>query len=91
MKIKIQLKIDNEDVNKDVYFLDNTKDKYYLDSNHYVFRCHDNLKELNESNVELYINDIQFKYKKYFRPEKEGIYNINLKFNVNITDCSYMF
>ena len=52
---------------------------------------HDNLKELNEYNTELYINDKKMKYKKYFKPEKEGIYSIILKININIKDCSYMF
>ena len=52
---------------------------------------HDNLKELNEYNTELYINDKKMKYKKYFQPEKEGIYSIILKNNINIKDCSYMF
>ena len=42
---------------------------------------HDNLKELNELNTELYINNKKYKYKKYFIPEKEGIYSILLKFN----------
>ena len=48
-------------------------------------------KELNNINTELYINDIKKGYKKYFIPEKEGEYNIKLKFNINLTDCSYMF
>ena len=29
--------------------------------------------------------------KNIFIPNKEGIYNINIKFNINLTDCSYMF
>ena len=31
------------------------------------------------------------KYEKYFRPKKEGEYKIELRFNINLTDCSYMF
>ena len=34
------------------------------------------LKDLNESNIELYINSKKNKYQKYFKPEKEGIYQI---------------
>ena len=30
-------------------------------------------------------------YKKYFNPDKEGIYIIKLKFNIYIKDCSFMF
>ena len=52
---------------------------------------HDFLKELNESNVELYINNKKYKYQKYFIPDKEGEYNILLKFNILIKDCSFMF
>ena len=31
------------------------------------------LKELNESNVELYINDLKYKFKRFFQPKKEFI------------------
>ena len=48
-------------------------------------------KELNDSNAELFINQIKYKYNNYFKPEKEGIYNIKIKINKNITDCSHMF
>jgi hypothetical protein len=70
-EIKLSVKINKGDINKDIYFLDNT-DGTYNKIKHY----HDNLKELNESNTELYINDIKYKYKKYFKPDKEGIYII---------------
>ena len=43
----------------------------------------DFLKELNESNVELYINNIKYKYDKYFIPKKKGNY-IKLKFIIKI-------
>ena len=86
-KIKIIVKIYERNINQDIYFLDNTN---YTDVNkmkHY----HDNLKELNELNTELYINDEKYKYKKYFNPDKEGIYIIKLKFNIYIKDLSFMF
>jgi len=66
----------------------NDKPIYFLDDLNFE---HDNLQELNESNTELYINNKKYKYKKYFIPEKEGEYEIYLKFNINLTDCSYMF
>ena len=50
-----------------------------------------NLKELNELNTELYINDNKNKYQKYFIPENEGEYKIKIKFNINLTDCSFVF
>jgi surface protein len=52
---------------------------------------HDNLKELNELNTDIYINKKKEKYQKYFIPDKEGEYDIILKFDINITNCSYMF
>ena len=48
-------------------------------------------KRLNEFNTKLFINNKSYKYSKYFIPEKEGEYKINLKFNVNLTICSHMF
>ena len=85
-EIKLTVEINKDDINEDIYFLDNT-DGTYNEIKHF----HDNLKELNESNTELYINDIKYKYKKYFKPDKEGIYIIKLKFNIYIKDCSFMF
>ena len=75
-EIKLEIKINKDDINKDIYFLDNTNDTYN-NIKHY----HDNLKELNESNTELYINDKKYKYKKYFNQDKEGIYyKIKIKY-----------
>ena len=76
-EIYILVQIEKQDINKEIYFLGNDKN---------------NLKELNELNTELYINNIKYKYKKYFKPEKEGIYSIILKFNnIYIKNYSYMF
>ena len=85
-EIKMKLKIEKKDVNEKIYFLDNTNGKYIFGT-HY----HDFLTELNETNVELYINNNKYKYQKYFIPEKEGIYYVNLKFNTHIKDISHMF
>ena len=52
---------------------------------------HDNLKELNEFNTKLYINNNSDEYKKYFIPKKEGEYKINIRFNIDLKDCSCMF
>ena len=86
-EIKLEVKINKNDINRDIYFLDNADYNDDKGIRHY----HDNLKELNGSNTELYINDQKHEYKKYFNPDKEGIYIIKLKFNINIKDCSYMF
>ena len=76
-EIIINFKVDKESYNKELYFLNKYKN---------------NLQELNELNTELYINNKKGNiFKKYFIPKKEGEYNIKLKFNINIKDCSYMF
>ena len=49
------------------------------------------LNELNETNTEIYINENKFKYKKFFIPDKEGIYKIKLILNTFVKDCSHMF
>jgi len=83
-EIEIIVKIKKEDINNEIYYLDNID---YEDENK-IKHYHDNLKELN--NVELYINNKEYEYKKYFKPEKEGEYKIRIKFN-DIKDCSFMF
>ena len=77
-EIKLKVKINKEDINKKIYFLDNTKEHKFL-------------KELDNTKIELYINDQIDEYKKYFIPKKEGIYSIKIKFNGSIKDCSNMF
>ena len=89
-EINIKLEIGKDDINKDIYFLDNTDGKYNIDGKE-VEHYHDNLKELNELNTKLYINNIKYKYKKYINVKIEGIYKIKLKFNIKIKDCSFMF
>ena len=78
-EIKLKLKIGKFDINKDIYFLDNNT------------KGHDNLKELNELNTEIFIDNKKYKYTKCFKPEKEGLYEIKIKFKNNIKDCSSMF
>ena len=87
-ELEIKLKIDKNDVNKKIYFLDNSD---YIEAKTNIKHYHDNLKELNESNVDLYINSYKYKYEKYFIPDKEGIYKIKLIFKIYIKDCSFMF
>ena len=74
-KIEIILDINKSDINKNIYFLDNTD---YIEDKTNIKYFHNNLKELNEDNTELYINNIKNKYQKYFNPEKEGKYKIKL-------------
>ena len=71
---------------KDLYFLDNAN---YTDENN-VKHLHDNLKELNDSNVDLYINDIKTKFKKHTKFSL-GNFKIKIIFKTQITDCKNMF
>ena len=86
-EINIVLKVDKKDINKNIYFLDNND--YKDDKKKISFNKH--ILELNESNVDIYINDIKHKFQKYFEPIKDGEYNIKLKFKEFIVNCSYMF
>ena len=108
-EIVIKVEVSEEDIYKNVYFLDqfsqdndpfcyekvssdNNEDK--SDGKIFVVMNLEKmnyLKELDESNVKLFINDKLHKYKKFFVPTKEGIYTIKLKFNIKMTDCSHMF
>ena len=90
-EIKLLAEIKNVDTNKNVYFLDNTEGKVPINVTVLEEHYHDFLEELNESNVELYINNKKHSYKKFFKPDKEGTYEIILKFNIMMKDCSYMF
>ena len=47
------------------------------------------LKELNETNSELYINNKKQRYKTYIIPEKEGIYDIKIKINILMKSAAY--
>ena len=85
-EINLVININKEDIGHNIYFLDNE-----YKENDINYSSHNNLKELNELNTELYINNKKEKYKKYFVPDKNIIYNIKIKFNINLTDCSYMF
>ena len=91
-EIVLYLEINEKDINKKIYFLDNTD---YIDDETGKKHYHDNLKELSESNVNLYIqnnnDEKQYKFKKFFIPNEKGLYSIRLKFKKLIKDCSYMF
>ena len=84
-EINILINVGKEEVGKNIYFLDNYK---YKDEKG---DTHNNLIELNESNTELFIDNKKENFNKYFIPEEDKDYNIKIKFNINLTDCSYMF
>ena len=87
-EIILNIEINRDDVNKSIYFLDNTDYRDY-ETNKYHF--HDYLKEINQDNTKLLINEKEYPFQKFFRPRKEGIYFIKLIFSIQLTDCSHMF
>ena len=86
-EILIKLKVEQFDVDKEVYFLDNTNESLEKNKN----KVHTFLPELNENNTELFIDQEKKRFEKFFKPNKEGIYEIKLKFKTYSTDRSYMF
>ena len=85
-EVSLTLNIEKKEINKIIYFLDNTNE--YIEKNK---NPHCNLLELNKENTELFIDNIKYQYQKFFVPPKEGIYKIKLKFKNFMKDCSYMF
>ena len=84
--IIITLNITEEDINKDIYFLSNN-DNFDKETNN----SNTSLDELNETNSQLYINNTEYKFKKFFNPEKEGIYTIKIESNILMKNCYQMF
>ena len=81
-KINIKVEVDKKDIGEKNYFLGsskNLKDKVKI------------LEDLNDLNVKIFINEEKYHYAKYFIPNKQGIYDINIEFTNIIQDCSYMF
>ena len=86
-EISLKLKVDYKDINKKVYFLDNTNFiSWHTKQKHY----HDYLKELNESNTRVFINNEEKIFKKYFIPKEEGIYDIKIVFDKKLKDINFM-
>ena len=89
-EINLTLKIESKDINKNIYFLNKDNDKFnkeeeYKESIEYYNKL------LNESKIEIFINEQKYENKKYFKPEKEDLYEIKIKFASNINSMSYMF
>ena len=87
-EITISIQIRDEDVKKEIYFLDNY---IKFDEETKKIHEHDNLKELNNNNVKIYIDEVPYKFCKYFIPKEKGMYTIRIIFNILMKDCSYMF
>ena len=81
-------KKDNE--YKKIFFIGKN---YYIQNNQEIKYDGENeeLKSLNDSNVELYINNKKQNFNNCFTPDQNGDYIIKIIFKKNLKDCSYMF
>ena len=88
--IIVKIKIYQKDLYKDIFFLNdeilNNKNKDNKDINQNTF-----INNISESNTKIYLNDKEIPFEKYFLPEKEGTYTVKIEFNLEITDCIWMF
>ena len=90
-EINLTLKIKDQDdinYNRNIYFLigkDYNNVKGYEDSFKYFNKL------LNESKIDIFINEKKYENKNYFNPTKIGEYKIKLIFKIDITNMSFMF
>ena len=56
-EIVLKIEIKQDDINKVIYFLDNTDGDYIESGKKYVKHKHDNLKEVNENNTTLIVDE----------------------------------
>ena len=82
-EISIHLIINENDINNNIYFLDNP---YYNSDDD-----ENGLRELNKSNTALVINDNQYNYKKYYKYKEKGEFIIKIKFNIFLKNSCGMF
>ena len=88
LKVTDSDKIENEFTN--IYFLE--KEQYIQNNNIFEYKeNNEELKELNEINTKLFINNEQYPFKKYFKPTEKGEYEIKLIFIKKIQNLSYLF
>ncbi len=73
--------MNENEINKEIFFISNYTENI----------PNSNLKEMNETNTKLYINDTCLKFKRSFTFEKAGEYTIKLRLKYLIKNCSFMF
>ena len=78
-EIILTLKINEDEINKEIYFLNFP---YYTNDDNIKHQT-DELKELNKLNSFIFINNNKFEYKKYEKFEKKGEYIIKLLIKIN--------
>ena len=85
-EINLMIKINEDEINKDIYILNYP---YYINNGkEYKY---EGLKELNELNTRIFVNDELYEYKKYIKFKEKGEYKIKIKFKILLKDCYCMF
>ena len=87
-EIIIKIKIEEQDINKDIYILN---DPVFLDVDGKKLDDFIGLEELNNMNTLMFINEEECEYAKFKKFNEIGIYTIKLKFKILLTNAFAMF
>ena len=83
-KIKLTLKINESDIGKKIYFLQNI-DVFK------EFHSDVDVPKLNRDNIVVLIDGEICRYENYYKFPKEGIYNVTIYINYILKDCTALF
>ena len=81
-EILLILKIEKKELNKNIYFLNDSEGKG--DKN-------EEISNLTKDDCKIFINDKPVEFSRYFKPEKESEYKIKIIIKKNFKNCSSMF
>ena len=98
-EINIKIRIEEKDINKTIYFVYGQSNFVGSYNNKGVYSSFCpigsekiiNIFNNNNTNVELFINNIKYDYTTCFQAEEEGIYDVKLKFLTKIDNCCKLF
>ena len=86
-EIIIKIKIEENDINKDIYILNNPNHT----NEDGIKNKYNGLKELTKTNTLMFINNEKVEYKKYKKFHKKGIYEIKITLKNNLVNAFCMF
>ena len=86
-EIIIKIKIEENDINKDVYILNYP---YYINEDGKKLE-YNGLKEMTKINTLMFINNEKVEYEKYKKFDKKGIYQIKIILKINLKNAYCMF
>ena len=88
-EISLKVIVDENNIDEDIYII-NAPCFIDEESENNILKGYE-LKEINENNVLMFINGKETKFEKHKKFDKEGIYSIDLKFKINLTEVSNLF